>query len=118
MLLLKTSFTVGKYSNKFDWTWGWWRTKRSESSIDLNYFHKNYQIKTTNQDADSLHIENLQRLSTMKNLIFLDLDNFSSFFEHLTDQLPDQTSIMAFQGSNIRWKPPEKYYSLLLFDRI
>jgi ribosomal protein S8 len=92
--------------------------EQSESSIDLNYFHKNCQIKTTNQDEDSLHIENLQRLSTMKNIIFLDLDNFSSFFQHLTNDLPDQTYIMAFQGSNIQWKPPKKFTNFNIFIKI
>jgi hypothetical protein len=87
--------------------------EQSESSIDLNYFHKKCQIKTNEQDEDSLQIENLQYLSTMKNIIFLDLDNFSTFFQHLTNELPNQTYIMAFQGSNIQWKPPKKFNKLI-----
>jgi hypothetical protein len=51
----------------------------------------------------------------MKNIIFLDLENFSSFFQHLTNDLPDQTYIIAFQGSNIQWKPPIKFLNLNIF---
>jgi hypothetical protein len=87
--------------------------EESDSSIDLNYFHKKCQIKQNNQDEDSLQIQNLQYLSTMKNIIFLDLENFSTFFQHLANQLPNQTYIMAFQGSNIQWKPPTKFNKLI-----
>lgn len=83
--------------------------EENESLTNLNFFHKNCPLKTTNEDEDSLHIENLHRLSTMKNIIFLDLDNFSSFFQHLTTSLPEHTYILAFYGSNIQWKPPKKF---------
>ena len=83
--------------------------ERNDSSMDVNIFHKNCQIKATNEDEDSLHIENLHRLSTMKNILFLDLENFSSFFQHLTNHLPDQTFIFAFSSSNIQWKPPKNH---------
>lgn len=68
------------------------------------------------EDKDSLQIENLQYLSTMKNLIFLDLENFSSFFQHLTNELPNETYIMAFQSSNIKWKPPKKLNKFTFFS--
>ena len=83
--------------------------EQSELSDDLSLFHKKCQIKTNDQDEDSLKLENLQRLSTMKNIIFLDLENFSTFFQHLPNNLPNQTYIIAFQGSNIQWKPPTKF---------
>jgi hypothetical protein len=78
--------------------------EESEFSIDSNL---------NEEDKDSLQLENLEYLSTMKNIIFLDLENFSSFFQHLTNDLPDQTYIIAFQGSNIQWKPPKKFKNLL-----
>ncbi|CAF0950933.1 unnamed protein product [Adineta steineri] len=80
------------------------------SSIDWNIFHKKCQIKTTECDEDSLQLDNLQYLSTMKHIIFLDLDNFSRFFQHLTNQIPHHIYIIAFQGSNIRWKPPKNNF--------
>ncbi len=46
---------------------------------------------------DSLHIENLQ---------------------HLTNQLPDQTYIIAFQGFNIHWKTPNKITNSNIFNKI
>jgi hypothetical protein len=83
------------------------------SSTDLRLFHRKCQIKENDNDEDSLQLDNLQFLSTMKNIIFLDLENFSTFFQHLTNQLPNQTYIIAFQGSNIQWKPPKKFKNLL-----
>ncbi|CAF0889077.1 unnamed protein product [Rotaria sordida] len=81
--------------------------EKSQSSIDFDLLYKKSQINLNDQDEDSLQLENLQRLSTMKNIIFLDLENFSRFFQHLTNQLPDYTYVIAFQASNIQWKPPK-----------
>ena len=84
-----------------------------DSTIDLKFIDRN-------QDRDSLQIENLQRLSTMKHLIFLDLENFSSFFQHLTQPLPMLTYVMAFQGIHFQWKPPIKFHNddfLLLISK-
>jgi len=103
--LLKSNLITNWIENEGD-------DEESDLSIDLNYFHNSCQIKINNQDEDSLQIENLQYLSTMKNIIFLDLENFSTFFQHLTHPLPNQTYIMAFQGSNIQWTPPTKFNKL------
>ncbi|CAF5058687.1 unnamed protein product, partial [Rotaria sp. Silwood1] len=81
--------------------------EESQSSIDLEIFYKKSQININDQDEDSLQLDNVQRLSTMKHIIFLDLENFSRFFQHLTNQLPDHTYVMAFQASNIQWRPPK-----------
>lgn len=86
----------------------------SQSLKDLNFTYKNSLVEIQNQDQDSLQIENLQRLSTMKNIIFLDLDNFSRFFQHLTNPLPDKTYVIAFQASNLQWRPPKKLFDFYL----
>ena len=51
----------------------------------------------------------------MNNLIFLDLENVSSFFQHLTNYLPDRTFILAFYSSNIQWKSPKKFHRFVSF---
>ncbi|CAF1505524.1 unnamed protein product [Rotaria magnacalcarata] len=81
--------------------------EQSQSLIESDFMYKASQIKINNQDEDSLQLENFQRLSTMKNIIFLDLENFSRFFQHLINPLPDQTYVIAFQASNMKWKPPK-----------
>ena len=70
-------------------------------SIDENIHKKD--------DEDSLQLDNLQHLATMNNLIFLDLENFSTFFEHLRENLPEQSYVIAFQSSNFQWKPPKQF---------
>ena len=78
-------------------------------SVNSNIFQRISPIKRENQDKDSLQLDNLQYLSTMKHLLFLDLENFSNFFQHLTHQLPDRTHVIAFTSSNNTWKPPKKF---------
>ena len=65
-------------------------------------------VEDEDTDRDSLQLDDLSRLSTMKHLLFLDLDNFSRFFEHLPSVLPLLTYVIAFQGPFIHWQPPTK----------
>lgn len=83
--------------------------EENQSSIHFEILHKNSTSKSNDMDKDSLQIENFQYLSTMKNIIFLDLENFSRFFQHLTSNLPNKTYVIAFHSSNIQWKAPEKF---------
>ena len=88
----------------------WIKNEENELIIDLN-------INEQEEDKDSLELDHIQYLSEMKNILFLDLENFSSFFQHLTNHLPNQTYLIAFQGSNISWKTPTKYLNFNLFKR-
>ncbi|CAF1412281.1 unnamed protein product [Adineta ricciae] len=88
-------------------------------SVNSNIFQQRSPIKHENQDKDSLQLDNLHYLATMKHLLFLDLENFSNFFQHLTHQLPDQTYVIAFTSSNNQWKPPKNnliYENLIKSD--
>lgn len=87
----------------------WIENEENESFINVPLFYKHFQVESNDEDEDSLHIQDLQRLSTMKNIIFLDLENFSSFFQYLTENLPNETYIIAFHSPNIEWKSPEKF---------
>lgn len=65
------------------------------------------------RNDSSIDVNILQRLSRMKKIIFLDLENFSSVFQHLTNYLPDQTFVFVFSSSNIQWKPPKTFISFI-----
>ena len=65
-------------------------------------------VEHEDTDRDSLQLDDLFRLSSMKHILFLDLDNFSRFFEHLPSILPLLTYVIAFQGPFIHWQPPTK----------
>ncbi|UJR38588.1 hypothetical protein I4U23_031253 [Adineta vaga] len=73
-----------------------------------SFSSRNSQIKNQTDDQDSLQLNNLEYLSTMKYILFLDLENFSNFFQHLTNPLPNQIYILAFTSLNYQWKPPLK----------
>ncbi|KAK3577544.1 hypothetical protein CHS0354_026512 [Potamilus streckersoni] len=47
-----------------------------------------------------------ENLKAMKNIIFLDLDNWSSFFQKLHRCLPDKTFVWGFFGGANKWKKP------------
>ncbi|KAL3868733.1 hypothetical protein ACJMK2_041503 [Sinanodonta woodiana] len=47
-----------------------------------------------------------EKLKTMKNIIFLDLDNWPSFFKKLHQCLPDKTFVWGFFGGTNEWKIP------------
>ena len=50
-----------------------------------------------------------EHLMRMKNIIFLDLDNFSGFFSKLPRRLPDLTFIWGFYGGKIVWREPDRF---------
>lgn len=45
-------------------------------------------------------------LIKMKNIVLVDFDNWSSFFQKLTDCLPDKTFVWGFYGGCTVWKEP------------
>lgn len=48
-------------------------------------------------------------LMVMNQIIFLDLDNWPSFFRKLPFCLPDLTFVWAFYGANTHWIEPNKW---------
>ena len=77
----------------------------------------------TAEDEDEEEIdENVDRWSRLADLLFLDLDNYSHFFEHLKEDLPPSTAVLVFQRANNHWKQPttKSLFSPLLssFERL
>ena len=96
------------FEDNFLTNWIEQEASESASSNDWHLADRNGQITTNDRDEDSLQLDNLHYLSTMKDLLFLDLDNFSRFFQHLIKPLPTLTYIIAFRGSTNQWRPPTK----------
>ncbi|CAH2248785.1 zinc finger 451 S homeolog isoform X2 [Pelobates cultripes] len=60
------------------------------------------------QEMDTVDSElpDLDYLCTMTHIVFLDLDNWASFFTHLPGFLNQGTFVWGFQGGKSNWKPP------------
>ncbi|XP_041044101.1 E3 SUMO-protein ligase ZNF451 isoform X1 [Carcharodon carcharias] len=59
-----------------------------------------------NQEED-IELPDLDLLRTMTHLVFIDLDNWAGFFNHLPGHLNQGTFFWGFQGGKNHWKPPE-----------
>ncbi|XP_078061932.1 E3 SUMO-protein ligase ZNF451-like [Mustelus asterias] len=60
----------------------------------------------TNHEED-IELPDLDLLRTMTHLVFIDLDNWAGFFNHLPGHLNQGTFFWGFQGGKNHWKPPE-----------
>ena len=61
------------------------------------------------EEEEEVEIDvNVDRWSRLSDLLFLDLDNYSHFFEHLREDLPPSTAVLVFQRMNNHWKQPIK----------
>ncbi|XP_055491037.1 E3 SUMO-protein ligase ZNF451 isoform X2 [Leucoraja erinacea] len=60
----------------------------------------------TIQEED-IELPDLDLLRTMTHLVFIDLDNWAGFFNHLPGQLNQGTFFWGFQGGKTNWKAPE-----------
>ncbi|XP_036772190.1 E3 SUMO-protein ligase ZNF451 isoform X5 [Manis pentadactyla] len=58
------------------------------------------------RDDEVVELPDLDYLRTMTHIVFVDFDNWSSFFGHLPGHLNQGTFIWGFQGGNTNWKPP------------
>ncbi len=47
-------------------------------------------------------------LAGMRQVVFLDLDNWSGFFSRLPGPMPDKTFVWAFYGGDMEWRAPDK----------
>lgn len=56
-----------------------------------------------------------ENLVQMKNIIFLDLDNWPGFFSKLPRSLPDLTFVWGFFGGRVQWREPRRCY---IFNQI
>ncbi|XP_053380506.1 uncharacterized protein LOC123559910 [Mercenaria mercenaria] len=68
--------------------------------------------------SKSIHTKELiatEHLSRMKNIVFLDLDNWGSFFHKLPRCLPDGTFVWGFFGGKLVWHAP---YRLEIFRQM
>ncbi|XP_072354510.1 E3 SUMO-protein ligase ZNF451 isoform X1 [Scyliorhinus torazame] len=64
------------------------------------------QKETINQEED-IELPDLDLLRTMTHLVFIDLDNWAGFFNHLPGHLNQGTFFWGFQGGKNHWKQPE-----------
>ncbi|XP_051881116.1 E3 SUMO-protein ligase ZNF451 isoform X2 [Pristis pectinata] len=62
--------------------------------------------EATIQEED-IELPDLDLLRTMTHLVFIDLDNWAGFFNHLPGQLNQGTFFWGFQGGKTHWKAPE-----------
>ncbi|XP_078255153.1 E3 SUMO-protein ligase ZNF451 isoform X2 [Rhinoraja longicauda] len=62
--------------------------------------------EAANQEED-IDLPDLDLLRTMTHLVFIDLDNWAGFFNHLPGQLNQGTFFWGFQGGKTNWKAPE-----------
>lgn len=60
--------------------------------------------ETTTEEYTDFEIP---ELTSMKQVVFLDLDNVGNFFEQLSSNIPDKTFIWVFRGGKNSWKPPK-----------
>ncbi|XP_069742173.1 E3 SUMO-protein ligase ZNF451 isoform X3 [Narcine bancroftii] len=56
---------------------------------------------------EDIELPDLDLLRTMAHLVFIDLDNWAGFFNHLPGQLNQGTFFWGFQGGKSHWKTPE-----------
>ncbi len=57
---------------------------------------------------DINHNDEPSNLKEMNHIIFLDLDNWPSFFKRLPSELPEKTLVWGFYGGNREWNEPTR----------
>ncbi|XP_043919279.1 E3 SUMO-protein ligase ZNF451 isoform X2 [Protopterus annectens] len=64
--------------------------------------------KVPKEEENEEELPDMDFLSTMTHIIFIDLDNWASFFNRLPKELNQGTFIWGFQGGKNNWRKPEK----------
>ncbi|XP_067876257.1 E3 SUMO-protein ligase ZNF451 isoform X2 [Heterodontus francisci] len=78
----------------------------AEASTSHQVFTAAKEEEATDQEED-IELPDLDLLRTMTHLVFIDLDNWAGFFNHLPGHLNQGTFFWGFQGGNTHWKAPE-----------
>ncbi|XP_078397951.1 E3 SUMO-protein ligase ZNF451 isoform X2 [Cetorhinus maximus] len=78
----------------------------TEASTSHEVFPTTAEKEAINQEED-IELPDLDLLRTMTHLVFIDLDNWAGFFNHLPGHLNQGTFFWGFQGGRNHWKPPE-----------
>ncbi|CAF1487811.1 unnamed protein product, partial [Didymodactylos carnosus] len=71
-------------------------------------------VARVDSGQDSLNLENIDRLNTMKHILFVDLDNWSVFFQRLPNALPENIFVIGFSGGKHQWKTPTELSNTLI----
>ncbi|XP_067840159.1 E3 SUMO-protein ligase ZNF451 isoform X2 [Heptranchias perlo] len=76
------------------------------STSNQNFIPTKAEREGTIQEGD-IELPDLDLLRTMTHLVFIDLDNWAGFFNHLPGHLNQGTFFWGFQGGKTHWKAPE-----------
>uniref|UniRef100_UPI00398E871C E3 SUMO-protein ligase ZNF451 isoform X2 n=1 Tax=Pristiophorus japonicus TaxID=55135 RepID=UPI00398E871C len=77
-----------------------------EASTSQQIFITTKEKEASIQEGD-IELPDLDLLRTMTHLVFIDLDNWAGFFNHLPGHLNQGTFFWGFQGGRTNWKAPE-----------
>lgn len=96
-------------------------TCNNKSSTQFPFSSKQFNPPTiwSAQDLDCYRekSEFINKLSRMKHIIFLDLDNWRGIFKHVQHYFPTETFLWVFRGAQTKWFPPKSdVYEKLVQD--
>ncbi|XP_014775616.1 E3 SUMO-protein ligase ZNF451 [Octopus bimaculoides] len=96
-------------------------TCNNKSSTQFPFSSKQFNPPTiwSTQDLDCYRekSELINKLTQMKHIIFLDLDNWTGIFKHVHHYFPNETFLWAFYGAKTKWFPPKSdVYKKLVQD--
>ncbi|CAI9736551.1 E3 SUMO-protein ligase ZNF451-like isoform X4 [Octopus vulgaris] len=96
-------------------------TCNNRPSTQFPFSSKQFNPPTiwSTQDLDCYRekSEFINKLTQMKHIIFLDLDNWTGIFKHVHRYFPNETFLWAFYGAKTKWFPPKSdVYKKLVQD--
>ncbi|GAB1605329.1 E3 SUMO-protein ligase ZNF451-like isoform X1 [Argonauta hians] len=93
------------------------RWDQPPSSFGCEQFTAPHILRTHDLDCYRDKSEFISKLSQMKTIIYLDLDNWGGIFKHIQHYFPEKTFLWVFYGAQTRWIPPKSLvYKKLVQD--
>ncbi|KAJ1150503.1 hypothetical protein NDU88_003294 [Pleurodeles waltl] len=82
-------------------------TGSSSSDTSRESGSPSMDTENSTDSSEFFELPDLDYLRTMTHIVFVDLDNWASFFKRLPGQLNQGTFVWGFQGGKTNWRPPE-----------